>query len=103
MCKNCWVSAGSPKIVSEKTKRVADLINELYNHSLVGCYAHVVTDDWNLEDGSIDFCLESARKNEYSEHYNEAAKSVSIACLEAMKTLTMAERYSAMAIHEGYI
>jgi len=50
MCKGCWEEAGSPAIINTKTRAVAKLIDDVYSYSGAGGNAHIVVDDWNLED-----------------------------------------------------
>jgi hypothetical protein len=59
MCKTCWEEDGAYSIINERTKKGAELIEALYisEDGGVGGYAHIVVDDWNLEDGNIDSCL----------------------------------------------
>jgi hypothetical protein len=100
MCRNCWVEAECPRIVTEKTLIGADLIQAIYDtdDGGAGGIAHIVVDDWNLDDNSINYCL----KEKDSGLCEETVKA-SIACLIYLKTLTHEERYSAMAIQSKYI
>jgi hypothetical protein len=62
MCEQCYIDAGSPSIINEKTEHAARLIESIYDspEGGVGGYAHIIVDDWNLDDDSIDFCLNEA-------------------------------------------
>ncbi len=40
---------------------VLPLVNDLYKRAPVGCCLHVVLDDWNVDNHSVDFCIEQAR------------------------------------------
>ena len=54
-----WKELGIQPAVSEKTIRAYKLIADLYdlhNGGAGGC-GHIVFDDWNVGDSSIDFCL----------------------------------------------
>jgi len=105
MCRTCYENADSPKVVNDKTKAAAQLVNDLYDteDGGVGGYGHIVFDDWNLDDGDIDFCLKAANNNEYSSHLCEETRRASIKALEAFKALTEDERYSALAISSNFI
>lgn len=104
MCYSCYEDAGCPNIVNEKTKKAAELIKYLYEQDGcgVGGYAHIVVDDWNLEDSSIDWCILEAEKGAY-EHIPEESRIVCIDVLNFLKELTESERYSTMAIADGFI
>ncbi len=105
MCENCWIERGGHSIVNERTLKGAELIDELYctPDGGAGGYAHVVTDDDNLEDHSIDFCLKSAAEDEFSKDISEETRIASIVCLEYLKTLSFEERSSALAIYNGFV
>lgn len=100
MCIGCWHENGSPAIFTEKTRRAAELVQRIYEFSCVGGNAHIVTDDWNLEDHNIDWCLNN------TENIHEAGPEQLAAereCLLFLRGMTMDERYSAMAISDGAI
>ena len=99
MCITCWKGAGSHKIINDATKYVAGLVDKVYEFSGAGGNAHIVVDDMNLENSHIDFCLKEVKKDKNS---LKEKLSVEAECLTAMKELSIKERYSAMAIHEGY-
>lgn len=104
MCYGCYEEAGKPAIVNDKTKKAAELIKDLYEQDGcgVGGYAHIVTDDWNLEDGNIDWCITEAEKGEY-EHISEEGRQACINTLKCLKELTEDERYSALALVDNFI
>lgn len=68
------------------------LIKELYNTNDggVGGYGHIVFDDGNIENGHIEWCIEEAKKGEYS--YSEETRLASIKALEFFLKLTENER-----------
>lgn len=103
MCENCYIEAGSPNIVNEKTIKAAELIAELYQQEDCGAgeYAHIVVDDWNLGDSDIGFCLLDIEKDK--DVIPKESREVQIECLTYLATLTIEERYSAMAINDGLI
>lgn len=69
-------------------------IKELYNtpDGDVGGYAHIVTDDGNIEDGYIESCLDDAHNARYNEFLCEETRIASIKCLNALKNLSEEER-----------
>ena len=101
MCYDCWKEAGSPAIITEETLRVAELIGNIYDHSLSGGDAHIVVDDWNLQDGDIAFCLNQISENE-GKNKRERLDAERTA-LAALHSMSLPERYSAMAIHNRFI
>jgi hypothetical protein len=102
MCYNCYEEHGSPTIVNEGTEKAAKLIAAVYEYSCVGGNCHIVLDDFNIKDRHIDWCLETAlSKNVHEADVKQLA--LERECLEAMKALTISERASALAIHEGWL
>lgn len=102
MCRGCYEEAGQPAIVNDKTKAAAVLVSKIYEYSRVGSNMHIVTDDWNLEDDSIDFCLNAIRTAPFHEITPEQ-KEIEEACAVAFKSMTMDERASTLAIYDGYL
>ena len=102
MCYGCYEGAGKPAIVTEKTKAAAALVAKVYEFSCVGGNAHIVVDDWNLEDDHIRWCLDEALKTNVHEADAEQL-AAERACLEALLALTDDERASAMALHDGFL
>ncbi len=105
MCENCWIERGGHSIVNKRTIKGSNLIADLYatEDGGAGGYAHVVVDDDNLEDRSIDFCLESAEKNEFKDDICQETRKASIKCLSYLKKLSFEERSSALAIYNGFV
>lgn len=103
MCINCYTEAGSPKIINEKVERAADLIDVLYEteDGGAGGYAHIVTDDWNLDDGCIDRCIEDCKKG--GQDVSEETRLASLSALEALRELSEDERYTALALNGGFL
>lgn len=101
MCKTCWEQEGSPSVINERTIKAAELINAIYESEDggTGGYAHIVVDDWNLEDGSIDFSLNAISEGDLAADTANACNE----CLTFLKTLTYEERCSALAINDGFI
>ena len=74
-----------------KVARCVELLAIVYRESCVGGNCHIVSDDGNLWDDSIQWCLDnSIRHNEHqmSEQGNLAAKQA----MELMLTLSMRSR-----------
>lgn len=102
MCIGCYEKLEGKTIINEKTKMAASLIDEVYDYSAVGGNAHIVLDDWNLEDHHIKWCIYEAipeNFHKYSDPQLEAEK----ACLYMLLGMSMEERISALAIHDGFV
>jgi hypothetical protein len=52
MCLACWEEEGRPFKVTEAVKRWAPVFAETNGFGAM----HVVIEDWNLEDGNLEFC-----------------------------------------------
>lgn len=104
MCETCWAVAGKPAIINDKVKLAVDLIKELYDteDGGVGGYGHIVFDDWNVDDSDIEYCLTAARGGGY-EFLCDECRSASLKALNMFKELTEEERYSALALADGFI
>lgn len=96
MCLNCYERFGEPKIVSEKTKAAAQLIAKVFEIHGTGGNLHCQIDDWNLEDEFFDELVE------YTPTSDEQ-RSAERACFNALKAMTLEERASALAIHDGML
>lgn len=94
MCYGCWEQEGKPSIVNERTELVADFVRNLDKRSGSGCCLHIVTDDFNIDDGHVQFCLDEARKAVHPEC--EALAGY-------LLDLSREERGSVLAIREGWI
>lgn len=103
MCQNCWVEEGSPSIINHRTKRAAVLVERLYEteHCGAGGIAHIVTDDWNVRDSDIEYCINDA--NSDYEGSKEALQAALKVLNYFLKRLSINERYSALAIYDGLI
>jgi hypothetical protein len=100
MCETCWTERGGHKIINEKTIKAAELIQAIYDSEDGGAggYAHIVVDDWNLDDSSINFSLSAIKKGDLSEDTGQACNE----CLTFMKGLSYEERVSAMGLQNEY-
>jgi hypothetical protein len=101
MCKGCWIEADKPNIKNNLTKSVAKMIERVYDFSMSGGNAHIVVDDWNIEDNHIDFCLQMVLQN--VEKYDQDQLDAEKEFLMTFKLLDEEERYSALALYEGFI
>lgn len=107
MCYKCYENAGKPAILNDKVRKAADLIDEIYDSEdgAVGGLAHIVVDDWNVENNNIDYVIEYAKEDGINKK-SDLSEETRLACLNAMeffKELTLEERHSAMALHYGFI
>jgi len=102
MCYACYKKYGEPSIVSEATLKAAELVYAVYEFSSVGGNAHIVLDDFNIEDSSIDWCLTEGLQTNIHEH-DAGQLQIERECLECFKAMTVAERASTLAICEGWI
>jgi len=87
MCLGCWEEAGFPKIDNAQVRRAGELGGPIDGYG--GC--HIVRADWNLDDGSLDFC-----------HSYKTTTDAERVWLDLMRNLSEDERHSAMAIADGF-
>ena len=98
MCLRCYRDKyDSASIVTPMTIAAANAIDAVYEWSPSGGDAHIVVDDWNLDDGNIQWCIDNA------DDEREEARRAAVDGLNILKQLSIPERASAMAIHEGYL
>lgn len=83
MCRDCWERYESPSIVNSQVQECAALIDQLDGSGL-----HVVIDDMNLEDEHIQDCTDLTE--------------IERRCAELLLSMTLEERLSAIAFHEGW-
>ncbi|MDQ3842939.1 MAG: hypothetical protein M3342_02845 [Bacteroidota bacterium] len=98
---NWYIEEGRPSIINEKTIEAARLISAIYLYHGLGGYAHGVIEHWQLEDTAINCCLQRACENKY--HHCPEQVIAAMAALKALKALSVEERYSALALHYGYL
>jgi hypothetical protein len=70
------------------------LVKKVYGYSFAGGGCHVVLDDWNIEDFSIDRTLEWLPGSDDPPEQVAAEK----ACMEAFRKLTLEERASVLRL-----
>lgn len=100
MCETCWKDYGSPKLYSPEIDEVAYLIGKIYEYSAVGGNAHIVVDDFNIKDENIQFCLDNLKENVHEAEPTQLAWEE--CALLGLKRLSLSERASALALHNGY-
>lgn len=70
-------------------QRIRELVNIIYeNYSGVGGELHIVLDDGNLEDSSINWCL----NNSIAKITNEEEKKIYTECAELLLKLSYSSR-----------
>ena len=97
MCQGCWEERGQPKIDNEKVRAVQPLLAALYAVHSAGGMAHVVADDWNIDDDLVRASLEDLDPGD-----RESSAALAVPVLSAMLDMTIEERASALALHRGY-
>ena len=102
MCYTCYKEYGKPEIVNDKTIKAAELVQQIYEYNSAGSNCHIVLDDFNIEDGSIDWCLSEGLGVNIHKSSKEQL-DVERECLMSFKDMTVEERASALAIAEGWI
>jgi hypothetical protein len=101
MCEQCWRDHGAPRLYNAKVQAAADAIARVYELSIVGGNAHVVVDDFNIDDGCIDWNLGEGLDMNVHKH-GEAQIRIERDALEKLRALSLAERASALGLHDGY-
>lgn len=119
MCYGCWEEAGKPVIDTPEVHAAAALVHELYEHPRcgVGGNLHIVTDDWNLEDGSLAFCAAQVARGGHPEDPDHSVwytkhklddpdtpdqLQLEQRCLDALTALPEEARNSALALEHGF-
>lgn len=112
MCCGCWEEAGRPMIDTPKVREAVTLVEAVYEHSCTGGNLHVVLDDNNIEDSSLDGCQEWIDRKgipgpEQPEWFRNSKGEDSPeqlvaeqACLDAFRALTLDERASVLGLHD---
>lgn len=100
MCRACYEEAGSPVVDNAAVRRAAKLIGDLYEVAPTGGRAHIVVDDWNLESTHVEYCLAQI---DHGASLDDSASLAARDCLLALQSLSVEERATALAMHEGWI
>lgn len=98
MCRSCWTMNDSPYDYSREAEEAAAAIRFLYEFTSCGGAMHIVTDDCNLDDDDIKWCL--ANLAEFSDGAEEAAVAASVGL--SLLRLTETGRWSALALAFGW-
>jgi hypothetical protein len=99
MCSACWSEEGEPAINTPAVREAAAAVEAVYNHSCVGGNLHIVLDDWNIEDDSLEFCRVQIERGD---HGTEEERATERRCHDLMRALSVPERASALALYSGY-
>lgn len=102
MCYGCYEEEDKPTIINEKTLAAAAAVKKIYGYNPVGSNLHIVTDDWNLEDDNVEFCLKQIQTENFwkltpEELLHEEATA------KLLLSMSVPERASALALWEGWI
>ena len=104
MCMGCWDKYGRPIIVNDKTEAALALVRQVYDvpYGGAGGHLHIVLDDWNLEDSSIEYCQRGHSDPEWlGTPMSWKLTDVEAKCAEAFLAMTMDERASCLAQYDG--
>jgi hypothetical protein len=105
MCCGCYMEYGSPTLESPEIWKGVDLVKQLYEFTGAGGNCHIVTDDWNLEDHSIEFCLNEVSNGGFADEYgyidSPEQLKVEREILDLMKSMSLDERASMMGLVDG--
>ncbi len=85
MCLGCWEQEDKPFKVTEAVKKWAPVFAETNPYGAM----HIVVDDWNLEDGNLEFCR----------NY-EGVTPREIDLIDAMQAMTWEERWATAILAE---
>ena len=83
--------------MNEKIEIAKRLIKELYEECPLGGYGHIVFDDYNVEDGHVDWCISEAEKGGY-DFIEESGRIKSLVALIHFRTLTEDERCETLGV-----
>ena len=90
MCMGCYEGYGSPRLLSPKIRQCSVMIAQVFDRCPVGGGLHIVIEDWNLEDDHLTSCRKFVE--------TEAEADL----LVMLESMTLEERASALALHDGY-
>lgn len=102
MCMACYESYGSPGVRTPGVAKLVGLIARVYEFSPGGGNCHIVIDDFNIEDGDIDWVMTKAIPVDLVDVGPEAI-AAERDCMELMRSLSLEERATALAIHDGLL
>ncbi len=105
MCYGCWDEYGKPDIVNEKTEAALALVRQVYEapRGGAGGHLHIVLDDWNLENSSIEYCQQGHSSPDWhGPPMHWELTEVEAQCAKAFLSMTMAERASTLAKYDEF-
>jgi hypothetical protein len=79
-----------------------NLIEVLYNYHCTGGSLHIVTDDYNLEDHSLDFCRQELKTNSLSLNDPPWLIKAQEAILDLLGSYEGKERYNLVGVGSLY-
>ncbi len=100
MCVNCWRDRGSPTIENERTRRCIELISDVYECHEAGGGLHIILDDFNIDNGHIQFCADYIEQDDYKQNVSPGRLAAERACLILLRGMTVDERASALALYD---
>lgn len=97
MCMGCWEEHyDAAQIDTPAVRDAAAKIARVYEFSEVGGGLHVAVDDFNLEDACCN------RFTDFDNEYSAEQIAAEEDCSRALLALTIPERASALALHDGF-
>lgn len=100
MCENCYREYGSPAALTPAVLDAVELVKAVYEHNAAGGSLHCMVDDWNI--GDSDFAFHERVIAEGGYNASQEQLDAETACLKALKTLTVKERATVLALHGGH-
>ena len=99
MCIGCWNELGRPAAFTANTAKAVAAVRRLYTINDFGGEAHIVTEDWNIKDEHVAWCLD----NLDTEDRFPEEEAASRAALNLLRPMSEAQRATVLAIHEGFL
>lgn len=107
MCMGCLEEhdAYSALPATENMLQAASLIEELYEYHSAGGPLHVITDDFNVEDSNLAFCLLQIPgwNDPYNAEDSPHVQWLSSKILDLLEPMTESQRGASIGIAHGYI
>lgn len=106
MCFFCWREYGSPTEWVPTTRRVVDLIEQLYAHCPTGGPLHAVVDDWNVEGDDIrpGYVIPPFGETPgFPDDYSEDVHRICDELAGLMSAMSVPQRMAALAYSEKHI
>lgn len=92
--------------MSAKAEEAVPLFKAVYDQPRGGAGGnlHIVLDDWNIEDESIHYCMDTTKVERYFDgELDTTLTDIERRCAEHLLTMTMEERAAALAKFDGYL